>query len=163
LGKTPQSATEVSYRQQDLAERIGASWGRLNQELVLRVVQRVAYLLRRQGKIRLPEIDGKLVDMVAMSPLSKRQNQDDVMSITGFLGQIGQLLGPNVVPVVVNPMETARELGRLQGVPPKLLRSADEQAVVQQQLQALAQQASQQGPGTAGGSPMAGQSAANAA
>jgi hypothetical protein len=156
LGKTPQSATEVAYRQQDLAERIGSSWGRLNQELVQKVVQRVAFLLRRQGKIRLPDIDGHIIDIVSISPLSKRQNQDDVMSITQFLGQIGQLLGPNTVPIVVDPMETARELGRLQGVPPKLLRSADDQAAAMQQLQQMAQQAAQQGPGAAGGSPAQG-------
>ena len=153
LGKTPQSATEVAYRQQDLAKRIGASWGRLNKELVNRVIRRVAYLLRRRGQIRLPEIDGQVVDIQAISPLARQQNQDDVLAITGWLGQIGQLLGPNTVPIVTDPMETARELGRLQNVPPRLMRSPAEQAMMMKQLQAMQQAAAQQGPGTAGGSP----------
>jgi hypothetical protein len=156
LGKTPQSATEVAYRQQDLAKRIGSSWGRLNKELVNRVIRRVAFLLRRRGLIRLPEIDGKVVDIVAISPLARQQNQDDVLAITGWLGQIGQLLGPNTVPIVTDPMETARELGRLQGVPPKLMRSADEQAALMKQMAQMQEAAAQQGPGTAGGSPMQG-------
>lgn len=153
LGKTPQSATEVSYRQQDLAQRIGASWGRLNQELVLRVIQRVVYLLRRQGKIKIPEVNGRMVNVVPISPLSKQQNQDDVMSITSFLQEIGQLFGPNTVPIIVDPMETGRELGRLRGIPPKLLRSADQQAMVMKQLAQQAQAAAAQAPGQAGGAP----------
>jgi hypothetical protein len=142
LGKTPQSATEVTYRQQDLAQRIGSSWGRLQHELVTRCVQRFVYLLRRQGRITLPRVDGHTIAIVPVSPLAKAQNQEDIMAIDRYLELIGTRFGPNIVPLVVDPMRTARKLAQLTGIDPTLPRTEAEQKQAQE---ALAQAAAAQG------------------
>ena len=154
LDKTPMSATEVAIRQQDLAQRIGASWGRLQRELIQRVIQRVVFLLRRQGRIAIPRVDGREVMMKAVSPLAKSQNQEDIMAIDRFLEQLGARFGPNIVPIVTDPMRASRTLGNLHGVPPEILRSEAEAKQIGEQLQQLAQAGAQQGPGTLPSQPL---------
>jgi hypothetical protein len=153
LDKTPMSATEVAYRMRDLAERIGAAWGRLHYEWVTRVVQRVIYLLRRQGRITIPRVDGHTIKIVPISPLAKAQNQADIMGIDAYLEQIQVRLGPNIVPIVVDPLRAAGILAKLHGVPPELPRSPQEAAQLKDQMMQLIQQGAAQGPGAAQGSP----------
>ena len=52
--RTPATATEVAERMADLSRRIGSSFGRLQAELVQPVLQRVVYILKKQGRINIP-------------------------------------------------------------------------------------------------------------
>lgn len=155
LGKTPQSATEVAYRQQDLAQRIGAAWGRLQHEFVTKCVQRAVYLLRRQGRITLPRVDGHLVTIIPVSPLAKAQKQEDIMAIDRYLEQIGQRFGPNIVPLVVNPIRSAKILSRLHGVPQEMNTTPEEikQLTEQMAKAQAAQGANQPNPAAPAGQP----------
>ncbi len=59
--RTPASATEVAERMADLSRRIGSAFGRLQAELVQPVLQRVIYILKKQGRIELPTVNGREV------------------------------------------------------------------------------------------------------
>ena len=59
--KTPASATEVVERMADLSKRMGAAFGRLQSEMVQPVLQRVVYILKKQGRIDMPTVNGRAV------------------------------------------------------------------------------------------------------
>ena len=65
--KTPASATEVAERMADLSRRMGAAFGRLQAELVQPVLQRVIYILKKQGRIDVPSVNGREVKVRSVS------------------------------------------------------------------------------------------------
>ena len=72
--RTPASATEVAERMADLSRRIGSAFGRLQAELVQPVLQRVVYILKKQGRIELPTVNGREVKVRSVSPLAQAQH-----------------------------------------------------------------------------------------
>lgn len=141
VDQTPMSATEVALRQQDLAERIGASFGRLQNEFVVPVIQRVAWLLKEAGKIELPAINGKLIKVEPISPLARSQRNEDIMAIDRYLGQIVAYYGQEALMVLTKPADVSNLLAELHGVPKKIVPTAEE---VKAKLAEAAQMAQQQ-------------------
>jgi hypothetical protein len=145
--KTPATATEVAERMADLSRRIGAAFGRLQAELVQPVLQRVIYILKKQGRIEVPTINGREVKIRAASPLAQAQANSDISSVARFLELVGGVFGPQILNVLVDSEQTAIHLAKKFGVPESLIR--DEQQ--RKQIAALAQQlAEQQGMNIAG-------------
>ena len=68
--KTPASATEVAERMADLSRKIGSAFGRLQAEMVQPVLQRVVYILKKQGRIEMPTVNGREVKIRSVSPLA---------------------------------------------------------------------------------------------
>ena len=145
LGKTPQSATEVAYRQQDLAQRIGSSYGRLQRDLVSASVKRMLYILKRKGLVDLPKLNGREVKVEPLSPMVRSQRNDDIMAIDRFLEQIAGRFGPEAIMTIVDGEATAKELSELYGISPRILLTAEKRAQIMQQMQQMA--AAQQGQG----------------
>ena len=83
--RTPASATEVAERMADLSRRIGSAFGRLQAELVQPVLQRVVYILKKQGRIELPTINGREVKVRSVSPLAQAQANQDITSVARWL------------------------------------------------------------------------------
>ena len=79
--KTPMSATEVAERMADLSRQIGSAFGRLQAELVNPVLQRVVYILKKQGRIKIPVINGREIKIKSSSPLAQAQHQQDVANL----------------------------------------------------------------------------------
>ena len=141
--RTPASATEVAERMADLSRRIGAAFGRLQVELVQPVLQRVIYILKKQGRIEVPTVNGREVKIKSISPLAQAQSNQDISSVSRFLELAQGAFGPEAMNILINTEETAAYLAKKFGVPDILIRDEDEReqmvAMLQQMQQAQAQ------------------------
>jgi hypothetical protein len=138
--KTPMSATEVAERQADLSRQIGAAFGRLQAEMVTPVLQRVIYILKKQGRIRIPKVNGREIKIQSSSPLAQAQHQQDVATVDRFLGMIQGRVGPELTNLIVNQMAVAKFVAKKLGIPENLVRSEEEMQQAAQQMQQMMQQ-----------------------
>lgn len=138
--RTPASATEVAERMADLSRRIGSAFGRLQAELVQPVLQRVVYILKKQGRIELPTINGREVKVRSVSPLAQAQANQDISSVARWLELVQGSFGSEVMSILINSEDTAAYLAKKFGVPDTLIRDLEER----RQMMAMAQQMAMQ-------------------
>lgn len=138
--KTPATATEVAERMADLSRRMGSAFGRLQAELVQPVLQRVVYILKKQGRIEIPMVNGREVKVRSVSPLAQAQANEDISSVARFLQLVGGTFGPELLNILIDSEQVAVHLAKKFGVPETLIRDAEQR----KQLVALAQQMAQQ-------------------
>ena len=138
--KTPATATEVAERMADLSRRIGSAFGRLQAELVQPVIQRVIYILKKQGRIEVPTVNGREVKIKSVSPLAQAQANQDISTIARFLELIGGVFGPEMLQMLIDSEQTAVHLAKKFGVPESLIRDEEQR----KQIAAIAQQMAQQ-------------------
>jgi len=142
--KTPASATEIAERMADLSRRIGSAFGRLQAELVQPVLQRVIFILKKQGRIEVPTVNGREVKVKSVSPLAQAQANQDISSISRFLELTQNAFGPETLQLLVNSEETAAYLAKKFGVPDNLIRDDAQRkeivALMQQMQQSQAQE-----------------------
>jgi len=147
--RTPASATEVAERMADLSRRIGSAFGRLQAELVQPVLQRVIHILKKQGRIEMPTVNGREVKIRSSSPLAQAQSNQDITSVSRFLELVNAYFGPETTNVLINSEETAIHLAKKFGVPDTLIRDAEERkeiVAMMQQMQQMQQQEQIAGP-----------------
>jgi len=141
--RTPASATEVAERMADLSRRIGSAFGRLQVELVQPVLQRVVYILKKQGRLEVPTINGREVKIRSVSPLAQAQANQDITAVSRFLELANGAFGPDAINVLINTEETAAYLAKKFGIPDNLVRDEQEReqilALMQQMQQSQAQ------------------------
>ncbi|MBP7062746.1 portal protein [Ferrovibrio sp.] len=118
------SATEVLERAAEMARLLGASFGRLQGELLTPLLDRVVDILQRRGELPGFALDGRDVALAYQSPLARLQAQADVQSTLLWLEQV-KALGPAAAGVLDAPA-VARWLGRCLGVPGEFLLEAGE-------------------------------------
>lgn len=125
------TATEVLARSAEIARILGASFGRLQSELLTPLLKRAFHILRRRGDILNFDLDGKLVDLQYKSPLAMVQARQDVSNISEWVGMVATLgIGGMAA---VNMFEAAKTLGKILNVPACLINeqplelSSDEQ------------------------------------
>jgi hypothetical protein len=141
--KTPATATEVAERMADLSRRIGSAFGRLQAELVQPVLQRVIYILKKQGRIEVPTVNGREIKIRSVSPLAQAQANQDISSVARFLELVGGVFGPEMLNMLVDSEQTAVHLAKKFGVPESLIRDEEQR----KQIAAIAQQMAQQQQG----------------
>jgi hypothetical protein len=141
--KTPATATEVAERMADLSRRIGSAFGRLQAELVQPVLQRVIYILKKQGRIEVPTVNGREVKVKSVSPLAQAQANQDISSVARFLELVGGVFGPEMLQLLIDGEQTAVHLAKKFGVPESLIRDEEQR----RQIAAIAQQMAQQQQG----------------
>jgi hypothetical protein len=124
----------------DLSRKIGSAFGRLQAEMVQPVLQRVVYLLTKQGRIEIPTVNGREVKVKSVSPLAQAQSNQDIVSLDRFLEMVSGRFGPEVINLLVSSEETAIYLAKKFGVPDHLIRDVGER----QQMVQMAQQMQQQ-------------------
>jgi hypothetical protein len=117
------TATEVMERAAETAGLLGATYGRLQGELLTPLVLRGLSILARRGEVPDLMVDGRLVDLQHRTPLAQAQAQRDVRSVLRWLEGV-QALGPEGA-TAVDGAAVARWLARSFGVPPALVRAAD--------------------------------------
>jgi len=141
------SATEISIRQQELVQIAGATFGRLQTELLEKLVKRGVYILQRLGKIPEFNIDGKEVTLRYESPLARAQDAEEIQNIQRWIEMSSQL-GPELFMGTQKVEEIPNKIGELLGVPADFKREdADKQQmmemvagiIAQSQLQGQAQ------------------------
>ena len=140
--KTPMSATEVAERMADLSRQIGSAFGRLQAEMVQPVLQRVVYILKKQGRITLPTINGQEIKIQSTSPLAQAQANQDVSAFNRFLELVQARFGPQLINGLVDTNEATQYLAKKFGIPEKLVRTPEQQQQIMEQLVQM-QQASQ--------------------
>ena len=149
LNKTPRPANEVDMRGGNLAQRMGSSYGRLYYEFVTPVVQRTLFLLKKAGKIEIPKINGREVQVVSTSPLARGMKIDRIQNITGFYSTVAQTLGPQRASLFIKDKELVDELAENFEVPGEMLTTKEERAQAAAQLGQAAAQAEETAPGGA--------------
>jgi len=141
--KTPATATEVAERMADLSRRVGSAFGRLQAELVQPVLQRVIYILKKQGRIEVPSVNGREVKIRSVSPLAQAQANQDISSVARYLELVGGVFGPEMLQLLIDGEKTAVHLAKKFGVPESLIRDEEQR----KQIAAMAQQMAQQQQG----------------
>ena len=118
------TATEVLERSAEMARVLGATYGRLQSELLTPLVTRAAAILARRGEIPDLPLDHRTVALEYKSPQARYQAQQDVQNTLIWLDAV-KALGPEALRAVDQPA-AARWLGRTLGVPGELIREQDE-------------------------------------
>ena len=134
IEETPvRTATEMSIRNADNAQtQVGAS-GRIQAELLERLVARCVFILKQAGKIADFKVDGKEVKIKYTSPIAKQQDELELSQMLRFT-EIMQSF-PMLAEQVNKKYKTEdfpQEIGDIMGISSKLKRSELEQAEAQQ-------------------------------
>ncbi|ARJ64954.1 phage tail protein [Magnetospirillum sp. ME-1] len=114
------TATEVLQRSDEMARLLGATYGRLQSELLTPLVMRAIHILRRRGEIPALALDGRTVDLQYRSPLAQNQGRRDARNVLSWLGALSSL-GP-AAEGTVDGEAAARWLARAFNVPSELVR-----------------------------------------
>jgi len=141
---TPMSATEVHERMADLARTIGSAYGRLHTEMVTPLLRRVLYILKKQGRINIPLVNGREVKVVNISPLAQAQHNENVARVARTGELMNAIFGPQVTGLVMKAEEVGAYIGGEIGVPDKLLRNETEREQMAQAIAQTAQQSQEQ-------------------
>src|SRR3546814_8667500 len=67
------TATEVLERSAEMARLLGATFGRLQSELLFPLIHRAVAILQRRGELPPFALDGREVALVCQSPLARAQ------------------------------------------------------------------------------------------
>ena len=113
------TATEVLERSAEMARLLGATYGRLQCELLSPLIMRAVGILRRRGEIPDLLIDGHSVDLLYKSPLAQNQAQRDAMNMLTWLSSLAQLGAGGLQ--VVDAVAAAKWLGRAFNIPAELM------------------------------------------
>ncbi len=115
------TATEVIERSNEMAMLLGATYGRLQTELLTPLIERAFSILKRRGEIPDIALDGRYVVLDYRSPLAKAQGQRDVQNILTWLYSI-KTLGVEAN-LFVDTEKTSRLLAESLNVPAELMRN----------------------------------------
>ena len=122
------TATEVLERSAEMALLLGATYGRLQSELLTPMIRRAYAILRRRGEIPDIALDGRFVALDYRAPLARAQAQRNVQNImnwvTTLIGMGGEAAS------VIDAARTARFLGEALGVPSDLIRKETSDVVL---------------------------------
>lgn len=128
------TATEVIERASEMALVLGATYGRLQNELLTPLILRAFSILRRRGEVPDINIDGRLVELDYRAPLALAQGQRNVQNILSWLGSVGSMGAAGAE--AVNFPAVARYLGAALGVPSDLISNEPQGADVLRALSA---------------------------
>jgi len=118
------TATEVLERSAEMARILGATYGRLQAELLTPLVVRALAVLNRRGEVNNLHIDGRYIDLQYKSPLARQQTRKEAQDILAWIQSLGSL-GPQAIELI-DPIKTARFLAKAYGVPGEILKSQEE-------------------------------------
>lgn len=137
------TATEVAERNAEKMLLLGPVLDRLRSELFQPLIERVFGVMSRKGLVALPpdELSQQQIKIEFISILAQAQKQAGIAAINqtvGFIGQVAQM-NPEALDKL-NLDEAIDEVAEMHGVPPKLIRSAEEVQALREQRQQQMQQ-----------------------
>lgn len=118
------TATEVIERSAEIARVLGATYGRLQSELMGPLLGRVIAILTKRGEIRPLHLDGRMAEVDFQVSLARYQTQNQAKGVMSWLNAI-QGLGP-VAMQTIDQAALAKWLADAYGVPAHLVRTAKE-------------------------------------
>ena len=116
------TATEVLERSAEMSRILGATYGRLQSELLTPLIQRGLAILRRRREIPDIVVDGRVVALQYRSPLAQDQAKEDARNVMSWIEMTARL-GPEAG-TVVDGAAAGRWLARTLGVPAELVKPA---------------------------------------
>jgi hypothetical protein len=114
------TATEVLERSAEMSRILGATYGRLQSELLTPLIQRGLAILRRRREIPDIVVDGRVVALQYRSPLAQDQAKEDARNVVSWIEMTARL-GPEAG-AVVDGAAAGRWLARTLGVPAELVK-----------------------------------------
>lgn len=114
------TATEVLERAAEMSLLLGATYGRLQSELLTPLIKRAFSILRRRGEVPDIALDGHFVTIDYRSPLARYQGQRNVQNTLSWINSVIGM-GPEALQSVDLP-KAAKFLGEALGVPADLIR-----------------------------------------
>lgn len=121
IGGGRMTATEVIERSAEMSLLLGATYGRLQSELLTPLIKRAFSILRRRGEVPDISLDGRLVAVDYRSPLARSQGQRNVQNTLTWISSV-LAIGPEAALSVDLPA-AARFLGDALAVPSDLIRT----------------------------------------
>ena len=85
------TATEVTERSEDMLLVLGATYGRLQSELLMPLIERATSILRKRGEIPEIFIDGRYLKITYQSGRAKKQAEKDAENALKWLMEITKL------------------------------------------------------------------------
>ncbi len=101
----PESAAAVMINQQNLAQRIGPLFTRLQQEFLWPVIKRCAYIVDKLGLLPMPKIKGVKINFRYRSPLALAKGQQDIARFSQYYQLMQGMFGPDAALMFINPGE----------------------------------------------------------
>ena len=139
--KQPETATAIQVQSQQLAQKIGPLFSRLQQEFLWPLIKRVAYILDKMGLLPMPKIDGKLVQFKYKSPLALAKGQQEIARFTNWVQLMQGMFGPQVTQLYVNPDTAPWVIAEQMQVDKRYLNTPDGVKKATQELQEQGAQA----------------------
>lgn len=135
MGVQPQTAYELSLRQQNLAQKIGPLFSRLQHEFLWPVLKRFAYILHNMGKLPYPQLEGIPIRFKYKSPLALVKGQQDVAKLIQWTQTMQGMYGPEATQVYLNPKTVPYLLAESLQLDARLLNTPTQVQETMQQLQ----------------------------
>lgn len=140
-GIQPQTAYELSLKQQNIAQKIGPLFSRLQYECLLPIIKRCGYILHTTGKLVFPQLNNKYIRFKYKSPLDLVKGQQELTRFTQYVQTLQGIMGPDAAQVYVNPKTTPYMLAELMQIDMRFLNTPED---VQKVMQNVQDQANQQ-------------------
>lgn len=131
----PQTATELMIVQQNLAQRIGPLFSRLQQEFLWPVIKRCAYILDKMGLLAWPSVKGVKVNFRYRSPLALAKGQQDIARFTQYYQLMQGVFGAGPALMYINPGLAPYLIAEQMQVDARYLNSAEEVQIAAQNMQ----------------------------
>lgn len=134
-GIQPQTAYELSLRQQTLAQKIGPLFSRAEQEFFQPVFARCSHILNEMGLLPYPKMNGMPVRFKYKSPLALAKGQQDIARLQQFVQLMQGIMGPEMTNIYINPKTTPYLIAQSLQIDPRYLNGPEEVKEVLQKLQ----------------------------
>lgn len=114
------TATEVLERSEEMIRILGATYGRLQSELLTPLIERAVGILRKRGEI--PEIflDGRLLNITYKSPRAEMQSKKEAQNALAWISAVAGL--GNDVLAKMNTNEVLKWLTEKMGLPANFIQ-----------------------------------------
>lgn len=118
---TRMTATEVIERAAEVSLLLGATYGRLQSELLTPLLKRAYSILRRRGEVPDLPLDGRIVRVDYRAPLARAQGQKDIQNTLSWMNSVAAL-GPEGARMI-DARAAVAYLGEALAVPQGLMRA----------------------------------------
>lgn len=131
----PQTAAEVMIVQQQLAQKIGPLFSRLQQEFLWPVIKRCSYILDKMGLLPIPKYKGVRISFRYRSPLSLSKAEQDIARFTRYYQLMQGMFGAGPALMYINPALTPYLIAEQMQIDPRYLNSPEQVAAAAQSAQ----------------------------
>lgn len=129
------SATEVAARLRELALDMPGSYGRIIDEFIVPLVQRLIDIMHRRGLLKdKVVVDQLLIKVSVSSPLAREQRMAEVERLVQWVEMVNAIGGRELVMVVAKLEDIPARLAELMGIDPALVNDKKERQAAQQNM-----------------------------